>query len=309
MKAQFKASLFNKIIRPYLPIRHMPTSSGMKTPDDLYRLDSVASLIAPHEQERLLQYQEALLAGEWAPEHYEYQGIRQDGTFVWLDIKVRKMLWNESPAIQSVVYDITQRKCAEAERKRLEEQLRQSQKMETMGALASGIDHDFNNILTAIFANTELAQALIPSDSPVQTHHHEILNATERAKTLVQQILTFSHQTAVQRQAVALAPLIHETFSLLRASLPSTIDFRYNLSEEVGCVNGDPTQLQQVLVNLCTNAEHAMRTTGGLLELRVKALELSDTDVAQGHSACTRIVPSSDSEGYRLGYRARGTGP
>lgn len=255
---------------------------GYETPDDLYHLNSLASLIAPHERERVLGFRDARLAGESAPQHYEYQGVRQNGEPVWLDMQVRVIIWGETPAIQSTVYDITERKRGEEARQRLEEQLLQSQKMEAMGTLASGIAHDFNNILAAIFANVELAQYETPPDSLAQQHHQAIITATQRAKALVQQILIFSRQTGGHRQSVALAPLANEILGLLRAILPATIDLRYDIPDAVGTVNADPTQLHQVLMNLCMNAEYAMRATGGLLEIRVEALEIDDTDAELG---------------------------
>ena len=157
---------------------------------------------------------------------------------------------------------------AEHERKRLEAQLRQAQKMEAIGTLAGGIAHDFNNILTAILGYTELALNDIRQDSAVRRYLQEVRKAGQRAKTLVQQILTFSRRTEQARTPVQLPRLVEEALALLRASLPSTIAIRHHISQDAGTVLADPTQLQQVLLNLCANAEYAMRETGGLLEIR-----------------------------------------
>ena len=163
-----------------------------------------------------------------------------------------------------------------SERKRLEAQLRQSQKLEAIGTLAGGIAHDFNNILTAILGYAELALNDIREESSAWNYLHEVRKAGLRAKTLVQQILTFSRRTEQPRLQVQLPLLIEEALTLLRASLPSTIAIRQAITPEVGTVLADPTQLHQVLLNLCANAAHAMRTTGGYLEVRLEAVDVDE---------------------------------
>jgi signal transduction histidine kinase/CheY-like chemotaxis protein len=168
------------------------------------------------------------------------------------------------------------------ERVRLEEQLRQSQKLEAIGTLAGGIAHDFNNTLFAMIGYTELAMGDIPQGSKPWQYLQEVLKAGTRAKKLVQQILAFSRKSSQERKPVQLRPLIQETLKMLRASLPTTIDIRQDISAEAGTVLADPTQLQQVLMNLCANAEHAMRETGGVLEVRADAVDI-DADFASHH--------------------------
>ena len=168
-----------------------------------------------------------------------------------------------------------------SERKRLEAQLRQAQKMEAIGTLAGGIAHDFNNILTAILGYTELAQDDIGKDSHAWSYLHEVRKAGLRAKTLVQQILTFSRRTEQPRMLVQLPVLIKEALALLRASLPSTIEIRQAIPQDVCPVLADPTQLHQVLLNLCANAAHAMRETGGRLEVRLEAVAVDEQVTAQ----------------------------
>jgi signal transduction histidine kinase len=168
-----------------------------------------------------------------------------------------------------------------SERKRLEAQLRQAQKMEAIGTLAGGIAHDFNNILTAILGYTELALGDIRQESSAWNYLHEVRKAGLRAKTLVQQILTFSRRTEQPRMLVQLPLLIKEALALLRASLPSTIEIRQAITQEVDPVLADPTQLHQVLLNLCANAAHAMRETGGRLEVRLEAVDVDEEVTAQ----------------------------
>ena len=161
----------------------------------------------------------------------------------------------------------------------LEAQLRETQKMEAIGTLAGGIAHDFNNILGAIIGFTELAQLEMSRGTPTWQHLQAVLTAGQRAKDLVQQLLTFSRHNVPQRQPLRLHLLVHETLRLLRAILPSTIDIRAPLNTTSGTVLANPTQLQQVLMNLGSNAGYAMRTTGGVLEVLLDEVELTPADL------------------------------
>lgn len=152
---------------------------------------------------------------------------------------------------------------------RLERQLRQAQKMEAIGTLAGGIAHDFNNLLTAITGYTQLAHGQIEEGSPVHRHLDQVLNASSRATDLVKQILTFSRQTEQERRPVAVAPIVREVLKLIRPSLPATIEIRDDLGlvRQGDTALADPTQVHQVLMNLCTNAAHSMRERGGILSV------------------------------------------
>ena len=157
----------------------------------------------------------------------------------------------------------------------LEAQLREAQKMEAIGTLAGGIAHDFNNILQIIIGFTELAQQEVAQASPAWQPLQHVLTAGRRAAELVHQMLTFSRYHAPQRQPLRLHLLIHETLQLLRAALPSTIDIRAFLNTTSGTVLANPAQLQQVLINLASNADYAMRTTGGVLEVHLDEVDFT----------------------------------
>jgi len=167
-------------------------------------------------------------------------------------------------------------------RQHLDEQGHQGQKIQAIGTLAGGIAHDFNNMLTAILGYTELASDDVPRDSITWRNLQRVLTAGARARELVQQLLAFSRQNTIQLQPVELPLLVREMLSLLRASLPSTIEIRQHIETDVGIVMAAPTQIHQVLLNLCTNAEHAMRPTGGVLEVRLEAVEV-DAVFAAAH--------------------------
>lgn len=160
------------------------------------------------------------------------------------------------------------------ERKHLEDQLRQSHKMEAIGTLAGGIAHEFNNALSAILGFSELVQLEVPPGSEAESYVQEIRMAGLRAKDLVQQILSFSRQSDVARELVPLSQMIRELFTLLRASLPTTIDIQLYLSAADTTVMANRTQLHQIVMNLCANAEYAMRPIGGVLEIRVDTVAL-----------------------------------
>jgi two-component system, cell cycle sensor histidine kinase and response regulator CckA len=155
------------------------------------------------------------------------------------------------------------------EQKNLEEQLRHSQKMEAMGTLAGGIAHDFNNILTAVLGNAEMGLLRIPEDSRAQHNLKEILKAGKRARDLVQQILTFSRQEKQEPRPLQITPIVKEVVKLFRVSLPETVTIHKDLAASAGIVLADPIQIHQLLMNLGTNAGHAMQKTGGVLEVKL----------------------------------------
>jgi PAS domain S-box-containing protein len=160
---------------------------------------------------------------------------------------------------QFVIYeDIT-------ERKRLETHLQQAQKMEAIGTLAGGIAHDFNNILAAILGYGELLAFDMPKDTPAWQNLQAVLKSCHRAKDLVGQILAFSRQNELNSMPVRISSIVKEALKMLRASLPATIEIRRNIESPNAIVNANATQMHQVLVNLCTNASHAMREKGGVL--------------------------------------------
>ncbi len=165
-------------------------------------------------------------------------------------------------ANESLNHEIAERQRSEELRRKLEEQLNQSRKMEAIGTLAGGIAHDFNNILAVIIPYTHLALEETEGRPESQEYLRQILTAADRAKNLVQQILVFSRRQRQERQVIDLQPVVTEALKLLRSALPSTIEIVQRLSPTPP-VLADPTQIHQVVMNLCTNAEHAMRGMSG----------------------------------------------
>ncbi|MEN6475390.1 MAG: PAS domain S-box protein [Syntrophaceae bacterium] len=175
-----------------------------------------------------------------------------------------------------VILDISERKKAEEEKQRLQVQLSQAQKMESIGTLAGGIAHDFNNILSSVLGFTELAKLKALAGEDNEHELEEVLKAGIRARDLVKQILMFSRQAEIKREPLEISPLIKETLRFLRASLPTTIEFKYDLTVSGSLVMADPVQIHRILMNLCTNAAHAMREKGGTLDIHLTMVELDD---------------------------------
>ncbi|GJL62728.1 MAG: hypothetical protein NPIRA04_13820 [Nitrospirales bacterium] len=200
---------------------------------------------------------------------------RKNGTLYPVEVYLERSTSESLPVFMAIVLDITERKHAEEAFRQTEQKLHQLQKMEALGTLSAGIAHDFNNILGAILGYTELALIKIFPNGDVYQNLQQVLKAGNRAKELVAHILTFSRQVDQQRIPTELHVVVKEALDLLRATLPSTITIQQSLSTQPGVVLADPTQIHQVLMNLCTNAEHAMRENGGILTVSLDHVEIS----------------------------------
>ena len=175
--------------------------------------------------------------------------------------------------------EIVMRQHHEKEKAKLEGQLIQLQKMETIGTLAGGIAHDFNNILTPILGYTEMALEELSEDSALRYDIEQINGAATRGKDLVQQILTFSRQVDFDTKPLKLNDIVKEVLKLIRASFPSNIEIRQNLNTNTGTVLADSTQMHQIIMNLCTNAYHAMMGKGGELSITLDKVKVGSRSI------------------------------
>jgi PAS domain S-box-containing protein len=206
--------------------------------------------------------------GEWTGEmeHLTRTGREVTVEASWTLIRDER---GEPKSILAINSDVT-------EKKRLEAQVLRVQRMESLGTMAGGIAHDFNNVLTAIMANVTLALGELPIGHPARESLAEIENASTRAGALVRQILTFSRKQEPNRQVMGLEPVVGEALRLLRATLPATIQIRSRFDADVPLVLADPTQVHQVVMNLGTNASHAMERSGGTLDVRGDRVVLAE---------------------------------
>ena len=208
----------------------------------------------------------------------EYQVRRRDGSVFWISESARAV---RHPSGQTLYYEgfidnITARKEAEAERARLEKQMLRAQKMDAIGTLASGMAHDFNNILCAILGHTQLALYDNNIKGKSRDSLISVLKSAERAKDLVKRILTISRPAETKRHPLKLGTILNEAAKLLNATLPSSIQINVSIRTDDDVVVADATELHQVIMNLGTNAGHAMREQGGTLDCELDGCDISE---------------------------------
>jgi len=244
-------------------------------PEELIR-KTPFDFMPPEEARHFAREFSAIVASRKPFKALENQNIHKDGRLVIMETSGVPIfdVNGRFCGYRGINHDISERKQVEKEKMKLETQLRQAQKMEAIGTLAGGIAHDFNNILFPIFGYTEMTMEDVPEDSSARSNLEEVFKAANRAEDLVQQILTFSRQNDQELRPLRIQIIIKEALKLLRASLPSTIDVRQDIDKNCGPTLADPTQIHQVIMNLCTNAYHAMREKGGVLEVNLKEVKV-----------------------------------
>jgi PAS domain S-box-containing protein len=206
----------------------------------------------------------------------EWEGVRKDGSTVWIEARVSMFRDAEGrPAgVIGIAHDVSERRRADVERRHLEQQLFQAQKMETVGTLAGGIAHDFNNILTAILVHAQLGESGELSPARVAEAFTQIRQASLRAKDLVKRILTFTRPQEPERRLVSATDLLRDAAKFSRAIVPSTIDIQLQIVGDCGEIWVDTNQFHQVVLNLVSNASQAMADSHGELSFRLEAREL-----------------------------------
>ncbi len=217
---------------------------------------------------------------------YETVVTTVQGTMIPVALRRTRIPLDAGELLHFQLRDLRQTKRLESERRELENQLLASQRLEALGTLAGGVAHDFNNLLTVIRANSEIAQIAMADHDPegVAESLTAVVQASDRARDIVKQILLFSRRSVPVHMRINLAALITDAQTLLRATIPSTVQLLIEVREGDAWINGDATQMQQLLLNLCSNAEHAMRrTNGGLLRVTVDTVSLPDPGHTSRH--------------------------
>jgi PAS domain S-box-containing protein len=223
---------------------------------------------------------EAVLAGESTAAEFRF--VRPDGTVTWLVGQSRAQFRPDDTLAGYVgtITDVSNMKRAEEERKTIEAQLRQSRKMESLGTLAGGIAHDFNNILNGTFGFVDLARLELPPQHPAHSWLDRIAASSQRARELVRQILTFSRKNEGERVPQRLHVVVREALRLLRSTLPAMVELETRIAPDAPPVRADATQVHQVVINLCTNAWHALPTRGGRIAVTLEPCVLSPAQAA-----------------------------
>ncbi len=209
----------------------------------------------------------------------EYRVVWPDGSvhYIFTRGKLFRDEMGRPVRMNGLIWDITERKRAEEEKAKLEAELRQAQKLEAIGTLAGGIAHDFNNMLQPIIGYTDMALLELSSSSPLRKSLEQVLKASLKAKELIRQILAISRSTEEQhRIPTDISSIIKEALKLLRSTLPTSIEMRQKIRK--GVALADSTQIHQILMNLCTNAAHAMGDKG-ILEVRLSPVDLGESDL------------------------------
>ncbi len=239
----------------------------------------ITRFILPADQDIFYHHRRKLIE-TGMPQVSELRMLKNDGTSFWSDLtSTLTKGQDDSPVWRIVLSDISKRKQMEEANVQLKAHLNQAQKMEAIGTLAGGIAHDFNNILGAILGYAELAREDSPPDSTVAHDLDQIIMAASRARDLVIQILAFSRQTETESISLEPAHIVREILKLLRSILPTGIDIRQDIDDETDLIVADPTHIHQIVMNLCTNAFHAMEATGGTLFISLHQTVLGKEDL------------------------------
>jgi PAS domain S-box-containing protein len=236
-------------------------------------------LIAPEFRETVVEHYTKRIKGERVSSIYEVVVLCKDGTRKPVELSAKRIVYQGKISSMAIVREISDRKKAEKEKEELKEKLNQAYKMEAIGTLAGGIAHDFNNILSIIIGYTEMTMETLADEKKTHTNLVEIINASNRARELVKQILYFSRKHDHKFQDIAPQAIIKETLKLLRVTIPATVNIVTKIDPECGNILADPTQIHQLVTNLATNAIQAMEEKGKLT-ITLTQIHLTQSDLS-----------------------------
>ncbi|MBI4469601.1 MAG: response regulator [Acidobacteria bacterium] len=248
-------------------------------PSEITEMSSILDLLIEQDVEAVLAHVRKLEEGRIDALHLTFRGKTKDGTLLYLEAHGAMTEYNERPAIIGTLLDVTERVRTEEALRASEEQLRQAQKMEAVGRLAGGIAHDFNNLLTAITGYSEILLDRVGAESSLRREIEEIQRAGERAAALTRQLLTFSRKRLLQPVVLDLNSTVNDVEKMLARVIGEDIQLTTDLAAEPGIVRADPTQLEQVILNLAVNARDAM-PQGGRLTIRTVPVEIGPSQAS-----------------------------
>jgi PAS domain S-box-containing protein len=261
-------------------------------------VDSLSAGTPPYSAKEAAAFMQKAAAGK--PQIFDWLAQHKSGRLFWVGVSMTKAVIEGHERFLVVVRDINERKQAEQQRLELEAKLRQKYKMEAIGVMAGGVAHDFNNKLAIILGNIEFAQLKVDPYSQITAPLQNAKIATLRARDLVKQILAYSRQSNHSLKPINPALIMEETFTLLRATIPTTIAMETQLDPGNITINGDSTQLQEVLINLCNNAVHAMNGKG-VLNMKLEQLDASKMSIPAQYEQTTnkyaKITVADDGAG------------
>ncbi len=234
----------------------------------------VEALYVPEDRDFVKMKRKAGLSGVQTTQYGELRGLKRNEESFEVSFWQATMEFLDEPSLIGFIVDVSEQNALRA-------QLLQAQKMEAIGTLASGIAHDFNNILSVITGYMDIALEDVDKGSGLESYLQRVQAASDRAADLVKQILALSRKGEQEKKPIPVTPLVKEIIKFLRASIPATIEIHYSIAADLGQVLAVPTQIHQVIMNLCTNAAHAMREKGGILRISVEGVELGKDFIAQ----------------------------
>ena len=231
--------------------------------------------VHPEDREMVKSISLARARGETPPSEYEFRHQSKAGETVWVHNLASIIQYQGQTANIGNLAQINDRKQAETEKRILENQLRHSQQLESIGTLAGGIAHDFNNILTSVIGYTELALDKVEKETSLEDYLQEVHTAGKRARDLVKQMLTFARQTEEEVKPIQVDIIVKEVLKFIRSSLPTTIEIKQDIKSD-SLIMGNSAQVHQIMMNLCTNAAHAMKDDIGVLEINLEDVQIDN---------------------------------
>jgi PAS domain S-box-containing protein len=253
---------------------------GARSGEDLLGLTS-EQVVHPEDRPAARDRVKRLATGESGLYPAEVRFLRRDGTDVWVEVIGTLIEYAGQPAVQLVARDISERKQAEAEREKLQGQLTQAQKMESVGRLAGGVAHDFNNMLQVILGNTALALTEVSADSPLRECLEEIQSSAQRSADLTRQLLAFARKQTIAPKVVDLNTAVAGMLKMLRRLIGEGIELAWLPGPDLGFVHVDPSQVDQILANLCVNARDAITSGLGKVTLETANVTIDEASLAE----------------------------